>query len=844
MLSVFRRFVVVATAAAACVSSFGQSFAGADNFNDNVLTVAEGARWSFDAEIAGTGTAFGERNQRIEFTSTQATGEHARRLGWINPSASGAAYARDWTASVVVSNSSAPATGATYAGLEARTETDLGAAGVAHSGYWGVYVSTAAGGAKRLVLEWGRWDPALSGGQGGWVRSSSGRAIADVTDVVVRLAWNATNQTLAASYSFDAGSTFVPAGTFSPSGAEAGLGAPYANGFGLQLAGTVIGSGPVAAGTVYFDDMAVAVDTTTFTAGTPNHAPLALAAGSSIEQVRTVEDSVDGTITETHRLEVLSATAFDIGTYLYTRTGTTTARIEYNVDSSGATYTETERGDQLVTFTSAANGTFTNSGSFSGRTNAGVDYTGTFTSTGTFVYELPANAPVITGQPYGRVLPVGSTARLSISATGSPTFQWRKGDVDLPGATSATLVLNNVQLSDAGAYTVLVRNAAATVLSDTITLVVTTTTGGSLITLQPVSQTASPGSNLSLLTASGEAGASFLWGRDGTSISGAQSPTLALTNLQPGSAGLYAASVAAGGASATTRSAIIGVSASAKITGAAEEVGTDILHPNGNVYDQVLLKGRAASIQADPGQVTRMSFIDLNDDIVQVEFSGPGTLTLVLDAASGPALPVSYQQDIAYMKGHAKIVVTGATEFTNVSVFTVGRATAFDPTSAFNIVEDVSATNDPAANGSPLFQGHDATAYDGIADIAYIAVLSENGRFGGVRTANARYFAARGLTGVYAPDVAFHSAVYVGEITAFDDATATLQLGSGSDVRIAGGSLLQANGRPVNVSGVAQLKFTDGADSHGGKLLAQPNRAQLQQNGVNVTSSIAVTSVP
>src|SRR5690606_17163673 len=102
------------------------------------------------------------------------------------------------------------------------------------------------------------------------------------------------------------------------------------------------------------------------------------------------------------------------------------------------------------------------------------------------------------------------------------------------------------------------------------------------------------------------------------------------------------------------------------------ELQGDIPHNNGNIFDQVLLTGAAAAITADAGQITRMSYIDLNDDIVQVEFSGSGTLALTLAAPTGPALPLKYNQNVTYMKGHASIVITGADESTNVSVFSVG----------------------------------------------------------------------------------------------------------------------------------------------------------------------------
>ena len=198
------------------------------------------------------------------------------------------------------------------------------------------------------------------------------------------------------------------------------------------------------------------------------------------------------------------------------------------------------------------------------------------------------------------------------------------------------------------------------------------------------------------------------------------------------------------------------------------------------------------------------------------------------------------------MKGHAGIVIVGANETTNLSIFTVGRATAFDPTGAFNLLLPASATNDPANNGSPLFQGHAATPYDGIADIAFIAISSAttNGKFGGLRAANASCFATQGLTGIYAPGVAFSGPVFVGDINASSSATPVFVIGSSPDTRITGGSLLQANGQPVQVSGLTQLKFTAGVNSNNVPLPAQANRAVLQQNGVDITARIVVNPAP
>jgi|GEM_PF-474798 len=69
---------------------------------------------------------------------------------------------------------------------------------------------------------------------------------------------------------------------------------------------------------------------------------------------------------------------------------------------------------------------------------------------------VPRGAPIIVGQPQGRVVPLGATHTLRVTAQGAwPLyFQWRLNGVNLPNATNATLVLTNIQLAQCGAYSV------------------------------------------------------------------------------------------------------------------------------------------------------------------------------------------------------------------------------------------------------------------------------------------------------------------------------------------------------------------------------------------------------
>lgn len=66
-------------------------------------------------------------------------------------------------------------------------------------------------------------------------------------------------------------------------------------------------------------------------------------------------------------------------------------------------------------------------------------------------------------------------------------------------------------------------------------------------------------------------------------------------------------------------------------------VNADVLHPNGKYYDQVLMTDREVTVHADPGQITRVSWIDENFDIVMAELTGPGAnLRVSLDDYVAP----------------------------------------------------------------------------------------------------------------------------------------------------------------------------------------------------------------
>jgi len=83
--------------------------------------------------------------------------------------------------------------------------------------------------------------------------------------------------------------------------------------------------------------------------------------------------------------------------------------------------------------------------------------------------------PSITVQPAVQIMTVGATASFAVTATGTATlaYQWRFNDADLADKTNRTFSLANVQLTNAGNYTVVVTNAFGSVTSQVAALMFT-----------------------------------------------------------------------------------------------------------------------------------------------------------------------------------------------------------------------------------------------------------------------------------------------------------------------------------------------------------------------------------
>ncbi len=85
-------------------------------------------------------------------------------------------------------------------------------------------------------------------------------------------------------------------------------------------------------------------------------------------------------------------------------------------------------------------------------------------------------APVITTQPQNQARVVSQTATFSVVASGTPLplYQWRFNGTNISGATNASYLRTNVQLSDAGSYSVSLTNTLGGIVSSNAIMTVTT----------------------------------------------------------------------------------------------------------------------------------------------------------------------------------------------------------------------------------------------------------------------------------------------------------------------------------------------------------------------------------
>lgn len=176
----------------------------------------------------------------------------------------------------------------------------------------------------------------------------------------------------------------------------------------------------------------------------------------------------------------------------------------------------------------------------------------------------PTGVPLVVGQSTAKSARLGSSVTLEVVATGNEplAYSWTRNGTPVPNASTATLTLSNLALSDAGDYVATVTNAQGSAASAPIPLSVIAPPP--VIATHPANKTAMTGSNVTFtvaLSAHSVPPFTYQWKKAGVAIPGATASALTLTNVQTADAGSYTVTVTNSGGSATSNAATLTLTA-------------------------------------------------------------------------------------------------------------------------------------------------------------------------------------------------------------------------------------------------------------------------------------------
>ncbi len=226
-------------------------------------------------------------------------------------------------------------------------------------------------------------------------------------------------------------------------------------------------------------------------------------------------------------------------------------------------------------------------------------------------------APCILSSPQDKAAVAGQSAMFCVSNNGATplSYQWFYNETNaISGATNATLILTDLDGSDAGDYSVTITNTYGSVTSDIAALTI-----GFPPVINP------PLTNLVVLVgqdatftadASGDAPLSFQWQFNGANLDGATDSALSLTNISLDLAGEYSVLVT-NLVGETTNSALLSVyaTAAATLTAAPSPDGSEFqLTISGVPGFNYVVEASTNFIEWDPILTNTSPFVLTDDD--------------------------------------------------------------------------------------------------------------------------------------------------------------------------------------------------------------------------------------
>ncbi len=180
--------------------------------------------------------------------------------------------------------------------------------------------------------------------------------------------------------------------------------------------------------------------------------------------------------------------------------------------------------------------------------------------------------------------------------------------------------------------------------------------------------------------------------------------------------------------------------------------GENIQHPNGNVFDQVMLTEPSIKLRANPNQINRFSFMDEDGGHCASRILGRRYLYRQSRPSylHPPAFPSRYNQEVEYVTGMPSVVIEGADSSPFFSIFTVGR---------INVVNQA------------LFP--EGVVYDAERSSPWVVVINSTG-MGGIQLSNTVFSGSPGKVGIDARGVSIAVRLTFGDIDTDGDAVPLL----------------------------------------------------------------------
>ncbi len=343
----------------------------------------------------------------------------------------------------------------------------------------------------------------------------------------------------------------------------------------------------------------------------------------------------------------------------------------------------------------------------------------------------------ISTQPLSQTVCTGSNVTFSVVGSGQGTlsYEWRRNNAAITGNTSSqtpNLILYSAQSGVAGSYTVIVTGACGSVTSNAVTLILNPAT---VITTQPAANTSQcTNSTIALsASASGSGTITYQWKygsanlSNGGNVSGAQSPSLSITNATSANTGFYSVVVTAACGSATSLSAYVSINTATAIT--TQPVGATVC-AEGTYSMSVIATGANLTYQWRKGTTPISGATNRVYTISPIQLTDAGSYNVVVTGTCG-----------AVTSGNAILNIGGNT-------WTGSYSTAWGdvrnwcsgtiPTATSDISIPVTANN-PLISSNALCRNIDiatgATVTMSNSTLTVNGVVTGTGQFGGVSVA-------------------------------------------------------------------------------------------------------------